>query len=57
MTTPKIVLAMLAAKGVTDATPKGIRDLGGAVQSSLRNHEGGNVLAIGDAYPGRWIVA
>jgi hypothetical protein len=40
LTTREIVLAVLAAKGVTDATPKAIRDLGGAVQSSLRNHKG-----------------
>jgi hypothetical protein len=48
---------MLATKGVTDAGPKAIRDLGGAVQSSLRNHKGGNVVTVGGGYPERWIVA
>jgi hypothetical protein len=57
LTTREIVLAMLATKGVTDAGPKAIRDLGGAVQSSLRNHKGGNVVTVGGGYPERWIVA
>jgi hypothetical protein len=48
---------MLAAKGVTDASPKAIRDLAGAVQTSLRNHKGGNVVAIGNTHPERWAVA
>jgi hypothetical protein len=53
----EIVLAMLAAKGITDASPKGLRDLGRAVQPSLRNHKGGNVVAIGEGYPERWAIA
>ena len=57
LTAREIVLAMLATKGVTDAGPKAIRDLGGAVQSSLRNHKGGNVVTVGGGYPERWIVA
>jgi hypothetical protein len=57
LTTREIVLAMLAAKGVTDASPKGIRDLGGAVQSSLRNHKDGSVVAIAGGYPERWALA
>jgi hypothetical protein len=57
LTTREVVLAMLAAKGVTDASPKATRDLGGAVQSALRNHKGRNVIAIGDTYPERWSIA
>jgi hypothetical protein len=37
---------MLATKGVTDAGPKATRDLGGAIQSSLRNHKGANVVTV-----------
>ena len=37
---------MLATKGVTDAGPKAIRDLGWAVQSSLRNYKGANVVTV-----------
>jgi hypothetical protein len=43
LTTPEIIMAMPAAKGITDAREKGIRNTAGAVQSSLCNHKGGSV--------------
>jgi hypothetical protein len=57
LTVREIALAMLAAKRVTDAPPKAVRDLFGAVQSSLRNHRGDNVIAVSDSRPERWSIA
>jgi len=57
LTAREMAVAMLASKGITDASPKAIRDLAGAVQTSLHNHKGGNVTAIGNTYPERWMVA
>ncbi len=57
LTTREVALAMLAAKGVTDASPKAVRDLFGGVQSSLRNHKGGNVVEDATAHPARWSIA
>ena len=57
LTVREIALAMLAAKRVTDAPPKAVRDLFGAVQSSLRNHKGGSVVEDTSAHPARWSVA
>jgi hypothetical protein len=54
LTVREIALAMLAAKGITDASPKAVRDLFGAVQSSLRNHKGGAVVEDATAHPSRW---
>jgi hypothetical protein len=56
LTAREIVLAMLAAKGVTDATPKQIRDLVCGVQSSLANHVGKTVERLGEGMPKRWRV-
>src|SRR5258708_31351453 len=49
-TLARIMLRELAdeaavAKGITDAPPKAVRDLLGAVQSSLRNHMAGTRVA------------
>jgi hypothetical protein len=54
MTVREIVLRMLDAKGVADAAPKRIRDLGGAVQAALRDHKGGNVVEHSETTPARW---
>jgi hypothetical protein len=54
LTIREIALAMLAAKGVTDAPAKAVRDLFGAVQSSLRNHKGDSVAEDVTAHPTRW---
>ena len=45
---------MLAAKGVADAPHKAVRDLTGAVQASLRNHDGKGVRSVGQGMPARW---
>jgi hypothetical protein len=57
LTAREIAVAMLAAKGVADATPKQIRDLVGGVQSSLANHVGKTVERLGEGMPKRWKVA
>jgi hypothetical protein len=56
LTAREIVLAMLAAKGVTDATPLQIRNLVGGVQSSLANHVDKTVERLGEGMPKRWRV-
>jgi hypothetical protein len=48
---------MLAAKGGTDAPPKAVRDLFGAVPAALRNHKGSSVVTHGQAFPVRWTIA
>jgi hypothetical protein len=54
LTSREIVQGMLAAKGVKDANPKAVRDLGGAVLASLRNHRGGNVREHSEGRLARW---
>jgi hypothetical protein len=56
LTTKEITARMLSAKGITNAAPKAARDLAGAVQSSLRNHSGKGVTAVGEGMPARWSV-
>src|ERR1700730_450809 len=57
LTVREIALAMLAAKRVTDAPPKAVRDLFGAVQAALRNHKDGSVVEDTTAQPARWSLA
>ncbi len=54
LTTREITLAMLQAKGVTDAEPKAIRDLFGAVQAALRKHSDRGVTEHNDSRIARW---
>jgi hypothetical protein len=56
LTAREIAVAMLAAKGIADATPKQIRDLVGGIQSSLANHAGKTVERLGEGMPKRWKV-
>lgn len=56
LTTREIAEQMLARKGVTDAPQKGVRDLAGGVQSSLRNHDGKSVETVGEGMPVRWVL-
>jgi hypothetical protein len=56
LTVRELALAMLAAKGVTDAPPKAVRDLFGAVQSSLRNHKDGIVIENVETHPAQWSI-
>lgn len=54
LTTSEIIDRMLAAKGVTNPDRKAARDLIGAVNSSLKNHEGKSVAAVDATMPARW---
>lgn len=54
LTAREITERLLAARNVTDATPKEVRNLTGGVQASLRNQEGKTVEAIGEGMPQRW---
>lgn len=54
LTVREIAERMVALKGVTDATPKQIRDLAAASLTSLRNHQGQTVVKVGEGVPGRW---
>jgi hypothetical protein len=51
-----IAEAMLAKKGVAGVDRRALRDLTGAVKSSLRNHNGGTVNGDGGK-PERWRLA
>lgn len=54
LTAREITEAVLAARGVTDATPKEIRDLTGGIQASLQNQKGKTVEIVGEGMPMRW---
>lgn len=49
-----IMLAMLATKGVTDATPHQIRVLTNGLTRSLMNNQGRTVETVGEGSPMRW---
>ena len=57
LTARELALAMLAAKGITDARRKAVRELAGAVQTSLRNYMGSNVTEDATVHPARWSIA
>lgn len=57
MTTREITERMLAAKGVTNADPKALRDLITSVLSCLRLHEGKSVRTVGEGMPARWAIS
>ncbi len=54
LTAREITEVMLAARGVTSASPKALRGLIASVQTSLQNHEGKTVSRVGEGSPGRW---
>ena len=56
-TAREITERMLAARGVTGAGPKAVRDLIASVQTSLQLHDGKTVIRVGEGMPGRWTVA
>jgi hypothetical protein len=56
LTTREVVLRMLAAKGVTNASGKQIHDLFGGVQAALRTYKGATVSNSGQS-PARWATA
>jgi hypothetical protein len=57
LTAREITHRMLAAKGVENASMKAVRDLTGGVNSSLRNHKGGLVTAVGMGAPLQWKIS
>ncbi len=56
LTVREITERMLAACGVSGATPKAMRGLIASVQSSLQNHNGKTVARVGQGMPSRWIT-
>jgi hypothetical protein len=54
LTARDIMLAMLATKGVTDATPHQIRVLTNGLTRSLMNNRGRTVETVGESSPMRW---
>ncbi len=54
LTVRQIADAVLAAKGVTDATAHQHEMLQQAVRSSLENHAGKTVEQFGEGMPKRW---
>jgi hypothetical protein len=57
LTAREITERMLAARGVSGATPKVMRGLMASVQTSLQNHDGKTVKRVGEGVPGRWQIA
>jgi len=49
--------AILAAKGIRDATAKQRAGIEAGVRSSLENHAGRTVERVGDGVPRRWKLA
>jgi hypothetical protein len=56
LTTKEITDAVLASKGVKDATDKQHVDLQAGIRSSLENHAGKTVERVGDGVPRRWKI-
>ena len=56
LTTRQITERMLAAKGVTKANQRAVRDLITTVLSCLRFHEGEAVKTVGEGMPARWML-
>ena len=56
LTVREIILATLAAKGITGLTDKQIQVLCGGLNNSLCNNEGKTVERVGDGSPYRWRV-
>jgi hypothetical protein len=54
MTAREIIDAMLAARGVTDATLKQRNDLQAGLRASLESHVGKAVERVGEGSPMRW---
>ena len=51
-----LIVAMLAAKGVTDAPAERIRSLTGGLVNSMRNNEGRTVERVGEGSPMLWKI-
>ena len=57
LTGREITDRMLSAKGIKDADQKAARDLWGAVNSSMTNHNGRTVRRVGEGMPARWAIS
>ena len=57
MAVREIADAILAAKGVTDATAKQHEGLQAGVRPSLENHAGKTVERVGEGVPRRWKIS
>jgi len=56
LTVCELVDAVLAAKGVTDATGKQHKDLQAGLRASLAGNEGKTVERVGEGIPMRWRI-
>ena len=56
LTSREISEALLRKVGIKEPTLKQVRDMVGAVHSSLRNHERKTVECVGDGVPARWRI-
>jgi hypothetical protein len=57
MTVREIAAAVLATKGIADATKKQLRDLEAGLRASLENNAGKTVERLGEGMPKRWKIA
>jgi len=56
LTAREVTWRMLKAKGITDPDKKAARDLVGAVNASLQNHNGKSIMRAGEGMPARWRI-
>jgi len=56
MTVREVADAILAAKGIRDATAKQRAGIEAGVRSSLENHAGKTVERVGEGVPRRWRI-
>jgi hypothetical protein len=56
LTTREVVLAILRTNGIAEPTARQVRDLYGAVQSSLRSRNGKAVTLVGEGTRMRWKI-
>lgn len=57
LTVRELTDAVMAARGIAEATEKQRRDLEAAIRSSLENHAGKTVMRVGEGVPMRWRIA
>jgi hypothetical protein len=56
LTAREIAVLMLQRKGIENPRTPAIRAMFGAVNPSLRNHDGKTVARVGDGIPARWKI-
>ena len=57
LTARELTERMLAERHAPGLTPKAMRSLIASVQTSLQNHSGKSVLAVGEGMPKHWKIA